>query len=285
MSIKNEYFPALMKYWRGQRGISQLDLSALTNVSSRHISFLETGRSAPSVEMVLLIADALDVPLRSRNEMLRAANFEPRYPDPDLNEALNKHLSFALDAMLRHHEPYPMIVFDRTYNYFRGNLAGEKFATVLAGDEPEKNLLKLMFREQTRAIIENWDEFASEALRRVQRELLYNANDEELRQLLEELLAVPHVPENWRELHLDDFSEPLATVNMNIFGHKLSFAMAVTKFDAPQNISINELTIESWFPRDEETRSFCAEHLAPPKPESLAIQNSRATRAVRLGRF
>ena len=252
-----------MKYWRGQRGISQLDLSSLANISSRHISFLETGRSAPSVEMVLLIADALDIPLRNRNEMLRAANFEPRFPEPDLNSAINKHLSFALDAMLSQHEPYPMVIFDRAYNYFRGNYAGEKFIALLQGDERENNLLKLLFREQTQAIIQNWEEFASEALRRLQREMLYFSNDEQLRKLLDDLLAMPNVPENWRQLHLDDFSEPLATVNIHTAGRHLSFAMAVTKFDAPQNITINELSIESWFPRDEETRKFCADFLTP----------------------
>lgn len=194
--------------------------------------------------------------------MLRAANFDARYPEPSLHVAIDEHLKFAIDAMLSHHEPYPMIIFDRTYDYFQGNVAGDKFISMLKGGSQEKNLLKLLFREQTQKIILNWEQFASAALRRSQRELLYFANDELLRELLDKLLNMPNVPENWRQLNLNNLSEPLETVHINANGQQLAFCMAVTKFDAPQNITISELSIESWFPRDESTRDFCRLHLS-----------------------
>lgn len=194
--------------------------------------------------------------------MLRAANFDARYPEPSLDTVIDEHLDFAIDAMLSHHEPYPMIIFDRTYDFFRGNAAGNTFIEMLKFGSDENNLLKLLFKEQTQRMILNWEQFASAALRRLQRELLYFANDEALRQLLDELLDGPNVPEDWRELNLNNLSEPLETVHINANGHQLAFSMAVTKFDAPQNITISELSIESWFPRDESTREFCRQHLA-----------------------
>lgn len=255
-------FAALLKYWRGQRGMSQFELGLVANVSARHISFLETGRSRPSIEMVLLLAEALDVPLRNRNEMLRAAGFDARYPEPGVNEAIAGRLGMAIDAMLEHHEPLPMIVFDRFYTLMRANDAGTHLLGMLWPDRTEHNLLRLIFGNQTRSVIENWEELASSSLRRLQRELLYNANDHELRQLLEDLLQEPGVPQDWRQPKLSSLSEPFLAIVLRVAERRLSFLMSITAFDAPQNITLNELRIESWFPLDPDTESFCEEALA-----------------------
>lgn len=255
-------FAALLKYWRGQRGMSQFDLGLVADVSTRHISFLETGRSKPSVEMVLLLAETLDVPLRNRNEMLRAAGFDARYPEPGIDDAIAGRLGMALKAMLDNHEPLPMIVFDRLYTFTRANRAGTRLLAMLWPDCSEQNLLRLIFGLETRSAIENWDELASSSLRRLQRELLYYANDPELSQLLDDLLKERDVPQNWRQPKLDDLSEPLLPIILRVADRRLSFLMSITAFDAPQNITLNELRIESWFPLDAETASFCEDVLA-----------------------
>lgn len=264
MKNRNRVFPALLKYWRGQRGFSQFDLSELIEVSSRHLSFLETGRSNPSVEMVLLLSEALDVPLRSRNEMLRAAGFDPRYPEPNLDEVLTEDFGRALEAMLDNHEPLPMIVFDRTYQLVRANRSGVRLFERLWPNSKETNLLKLVFNLESRSVIENWEGFAASSLRRLQRELLYNPDDHELRQLQDELLQHGGVPTDWRQPKLNEISEPLHTIRFRLNERRLSFLMSVTAFDAPQNITLRELHIESWFPLDDATRLFCERVLADP---------------------
>ena len=106
-------FPALLKHWRRQRGLSQLDLALAADVSARHVSFLETGRSTPSAEMVLLLATTLSVPLRQVNAMLRAAGHDPVYDEAD--GPLPAPILEALSLLKQHHEPYPLIVIDHTY--------------------------------------------------------------------------------------------------------------------------------------------------------------------------
>ena len=136
-------FPALLKYWRGQRGMSQLDLSLAAEVSARHISFLETARSRPSVEMVLTLAETLDVPLRNRNELLRAAGFGARYPEPGIDALLAGPLGITIETMAAHHEPFPLIVIDRTYRVLRLNGAARALIA-LTGADPDADDLNLV---------------------------------------------------------------------------------------------------------------------------------------------
>ena len=119
-------FPALLKHWRGRRGLSQLDLALAADVSSRHVSFLETGRSSPSASMVLRLAQALHVPLRHINAMLHAAGHEAVYPEPTPGQALPDEVARALDLLKSHHDPFPVVVLDRKYDVIdlnRGALA------------------------------------------------------------------------------------------------------------------------------------------------------------------
>ena len=110
MTKNSGLFPALLKYWRRQRGMSQLDLALAADVSSRHISFLETGRAQPGEEMVLRLAATLDVPLRKQNELLRAADFPERFKEPSLDGEIDPTIERALGLMMAQHEPFPMMV-------------------------------------------------------------------------------------------------------------------------------------------------------------------------------
>ncbi len=258
-------FAALLKYWRGARGMSQLDLAVTAEVSARHISFLETGRSQPSVEMVLLLAETLDVPLRDRNELLRAAGFAAQYAEPSIDEALDGALGLTLQTMLDHHEPFPLIVVDRLYRVIRTNEAAARL--MLLGGFPlppdgELNLLDVMFDPAGREKITNWDHAAGSALRRLQREVFHYPQDEELQALLDRLVAAPGTPDSWRRPDPSAPSDPTVTLEIEIDGQVFLFLTTITTFNAPSNVTLDELRIESWFPLDEATAAACRMLLA-----------------------
>ena len=250
-------FPALLRYWRQQRGMSQLDLGLTAEVSARHISFLETGRSQPSVEMVLLLSETLAVPLRDRNELLRGAGFAPQYPEPAVGELLDGPLGAVLDLMLTHHEPYPMMVFDGLYNVVRVNEGGSMFLTLAGITEPVgANLMRALFTDSSRSLISNWEEVAGEVLRRIQRQALFRPNDEEMANLLDELVSQPGVPDRWRTPDLSGPSDPMLTMRVRVGQADLAFLATITAFSTPASVTVDELQIESYLPIDEATRRF-----------------------------
>lgn len=253
-------FPALLKYWRGQRGLSQLDLGLAADVSSRHISFLETGRSSPSVEMVLLLSEVLDVPLRDRNDLLRAGGFEAKYPEPALDEILVGPLRQAVEVMLAGQEPYPMVVLDRLYNVLLANNAAASLTAAFLDDGViETNLMRVLFAGETaQRMVTNWNDVASDMLRRLQRELLHAPQDDELRRLHDDLVNEPSTPPEWRTLDLADPAEPFLPIRLRLNdGAELSFLTTITAFNAPHNVTLDEIRIESWFPSDDATTAWC----------------------------
>lgn len=251
--------------------MSQLDLAHSAEVSSRHLSFLETGRSHPSIEMVLLLAETLDVPLRDRNELLRAAGFDGRYAEPTIEDALDGVLGTALSTMLEHHEPFPLVVVDRLYRIVRTNRAAFRLFA-LGGfrlDGSELNLLDAMFDPAARERIVNWSDAASTALRRLQREVFHRPQDAELQSLLDRLITTPGVPEAWRQPDLDTPDEPMLALDLELGGETLSFLTTITAFNAPRNVTLDELRIESWFPLDDATGAACHRLLADDADDAL----------------
>lgn len=266
---RERVFAALMKYWRGHRGMSQLDLSLAAEVSARHISFLETGRSNPSPEMVMVLAEALDVPMRDTNELLRAAGFEGRYAEPTIDNLLSGPLGDAVATMLDHHEPFPMMVVDRLYNVVRTNQAGVTlfaladidFDNTGSDNEERTNVLRLLFEPASREMFGDWETIASTILRRVQRESFHRPHDAELAQLLADLTSAPGVPDDWRQPGLTAHDGPMLGVEFKAGDISLRFLTTITEFNAPQNVTLEELRIESYFPLDDQTRSLCEELL------------------------
>ena len=256
-------FPALLKHWRGQRGLSQLDLALAADVSSRHVSFLETGRSSPSPEMVLRLAAALQVPLRHVNAMLQAAGHEAHYPEPTPGQALPEAVANALQLMKDHHEPFPLVVVDRAYEVFdlnQGALA--LFGAVV----PELdnalnegiNLAHTTFDpEGAHPAIVNFDEVGRALLWRLQREVLAEPDDPSLRAVLERVLAFPTVPEDWRTPDLTVPSSPALVIHLRAGGLDLRFLTMVTVFQAPQAVVLDEIRLETWFPQDPATAELC----------------------------
>lgn len=255
-------FAALLKYWRGHRGMSQLDLSLAAEVSSRHISFLETGRSNPSVEMVLVLAEALDVPMRDTNQLLRAAGFESRFGEPSVDELLSGPLGDAVNTMLSHHEPFPMMVVDRLYNVLRTNRAGTVLFALAdidleASETGSVNVLRWLFDPASREMIGDWEATARTMLRRFQREALHRPHDTVMAELIDDLVNSPGVPDDWRSPRPGPPDEPMLGVEFRAGDIGLRFLTTVTEFNAPQNVTLDELRIESYFPLDDETRDLC----------------------------
>lgn len=252
-------YPALLKHWRRQRGLSQLDLAILADVSSRHISFLETGRSRPSRAMVLRLAAALGVPLRHTDAMLVAAGHPSEQPvRPDVGDAVRA----AIAMLMEHHEPFPLVVVDRAYRVVDANRGTRRmFAALLGPDraaDPDLNLALITFDpEGAQPYLANFDEVGRDLLWRIERELLADPDADELRELLDRIHALPTVADDWREVDLSSTSDPALTVHLHRDGLDLRFLVAVTAFEAPQNVAVEALRIETWFPADDATADLC----------------------------
>jgi len=255
-------FPALLKYWRNMRGLSQLDLGLAADVSARHISFLETGRAKPSSDMLLVLATTLQIPLREQNSLLRAAGFTIRYDEPKLESLANSPVGKALGYMLHSHDPYPMVAMDWKYDLIKTNQSADKILQLFVA-EPQNintpiNLLEMIFNPKLcRPFIVEWEKTAQIMLSRLHRESLTRNHDESLKLLLDKLLSFPNVPTKWRQPDFSGDCDPTLTLKLLKGEWKFSFLMTMTSFSAPQNITIEELLIESYFPLDIETELAC----------------------------
>ena len=256
-------FPALLKHWRAQRGLSQLDLALAADVSSRHVSFLETARSTPSAEMVLRLCAVLDVPLRQVNAMLQAAGHDPMYPEAPEGQGIPTEVADALRLMKEHHEPFPLIVIDRAYNVVDLNAGAQRLIAAVAPQTEgaasgPPNLLRLTFDPGgAQPAIVNFDELGRVVLWRVQREVLADPSDGRLRDVLNDVLAMPTVATDWRSADLTVPSQPAVPVHLRAGGVELKFITTVTAFQAPQAVFLDEMRIETWFPSDDATKEAC----------------------------
>jgi transcriptional regulator with XRE-family HTH domain len=255
-------FGALLRHWRSLRRQSQLELALSTNVSQRHLSFLESGRAQPSRAMVLRLAEALNVPIRERNALLHAAGFSAVFNRTGLSEPAMAPVRDALELMLGHHDPYPALVVDRDWNLLMANgalqrllgLAGNPesmFATV-CGDGP-RNVYRLSFHPAgLRPFIANWDEMAAHLLQRLARETAATGSDTG-HALLEELLAYPDIPDQWQGVVMDEPLNPVLPLELTLGGLHLRLFSVIATFGTPQDVTTDELRIESFFPADDAT--------------------------------
>jgi transcriptional regulator with XRE-family HTH domain len=246
----------LLRQWRRRRGLSQLDLANAADVSARHVSLVETGKSRPSADMVLRLADRLDVPLRDRNRLLLAAGFAPRYAETPLDD---EALGAALDAVhrvLRAHEPYPALVFDRRWNILMTNSAVDPFLAQVAPDllRPPVNLIRLGLDPRGFApMVVNLADVRAVFRRRISRQLAA-APDPELTALYEELLAgEPGDPAGHRAA-----ADVVIPMIVRIGGREVRLFSTITTFGTPIDITIDEIAIESYYPADAESASFFA---------------------------
>ncbi len=258
-------FPALLRHWRTRRGASQLDLAVAAEVSSRHVSFLETGRAQPSREMVLRLGAALDVPLRDQNEMLRAAGFPDAFEEPRIEDGLPPAVGRAIERMLAQHEPFPMTVLDRGYDVLRPNAAAARLLARFTADPravptpPARiNVFAMLFDPRlARAYVVEWSRVAHALVARLHRETLARPEDTRLAALLRGLFEYPDVPESWRQPDFDIPTEAAFTLRLARGGLELAFLTTITVFSAPGNVTLEETKIESYFPLDDATTRAC----------------------------
>ena len=249
----------LLRHWRDIRRKSQIELSLDTGVSQRHLSFIESGRSAPSRQTLVNIAQALDVPFRDRNALLIAAGFAPIYKEDAWNAEEMSSVTRALERILRHHEPFPALVMDRYWNVFMRNTSALRFFNAFidleAHPEP-RNMLHLMFNPKgMRPFIVNWEETSKALVQRIHREAVGHALDERTRELLTSLLAYPDVDPALRmaEAAEREPTLPMVPLSFQKDGQVLCYFSMVTTVGTPQTIATQELRIESMFPADDAT--------------------------------
>jgi transcriptional regulator with XRE-family HTH domain len=251
----------LLRGWRAVRRLTQLELAHDAEISMRHLSYIETGRAQPSREMVLRLAEALEVPLRERNALLLAAGFAPlfrhsRLDTPEMDEARG-----AVALILEHQNPFPAFVVDRYWNILLENEGTKRLLALFpqCASVLPHNAVRLAFHpEGLRPFIENWEDVAARIIQRVHRASVANPADETMRAFLAELLAYPDVPNRWRMVDLESPPPPVLTINYGHQGRTLRLFSTVTTFGTPQDIALQELRIECFFPADEATRSAFA---------------------------
>jgi transcriptional regulator with XRE-family HTH domain len=254
---------SLLQGWRKARHLSQLALATQAEISSRHLCFIETGRANPSREMVLLLAGALDVPLRERNALLLAAGFAPVYLESNIDAPQLAAVRGALDAILAQQEPYPAVVMNRQWDVLRSNDAAARFFRFLLDGRElagPANVLRMMFDPGAlRPYVANWEAVAQSLVIRVRREAVGGVPDEPTQQLLAELLRSPGVPLSVRNPGLAAPLVPVVPVNFRAQGRSFQFFSTVTTLGTPQDITVQEIRIECFFPADDQTRRAARE--------------------------
>jgi transcriptional regulator with XRE-family HTH domain len=242
---------SLLRDWRQRRRLSQLDLALQAGVSARHVSFVETGRSRPSPEMVLHLADELDVPLRERNGLLLAAGYAPVYGQHGLDEPELEPVRDALDVVLRGHEPNPAIVVDRHWGLVAANAGLARLTDGIDPDllAPPANVLRASLHPDglARRIV-NLGEWRAHLLHRLARQAAASG-DPALHALHAELTALPGPPPE-----PDPWPAPIATpLRLRDGDRILSFLTTITTFGTATEVTVAELSIETFFPADAAT--------------------------------
>ncbi|MEQ9450751.1 MAG: helix-turn-helix transcriptional regulator [Pseudomonadales bacterium] len=262
MGATGQDFSSVCRSWRQFRRLSQLELALAANVSQRHVSWLETGKSQPSREMVVRLSEALDVPLRERNVMLQAAGYAGTFRERELSEPAMEPAMNVLKTMLDHHDPLPAFVIDPCWNVKMQNAAADrmlKFGTdaqlwTLDDDNSVRNVAWLTLHPQgLRPHITNWSQIAPDFARRLRRQAMASV-DPEVQEALQQLIALAGPEEEFAldqsELH------PALPMDIKVGDIELSFFTVVSAFDSPLDVTLDELRIESLYPTNEQTRAF-----------------------------
>src|SRR4051794_3517549 len=245
----------LLRQWRERRRLSQLELSLSAEVSTRHLSFIETGRSKPTSEMIMRLTEHLDVPLRERNALLLAGGYAPAYPEHDLTAPALSSVLDAMRALLDGHEPYPAVVVDAEWNLVDVNSAVALLTEGAAPHllEPPVNALRLTLHPEGMAPrIRNHAQWRGHILERLERQASATA-DPALFELKEELEQYPH-PEG--DVHPESRSSVVVPLRYEYRGTEVSFLSTTTVFGTPGDVTVSELAIESFFPADAATADF-----------------------------
>ena len=258
-ALQPDMFGPMLRAWRRRRGASQLALALQSGVSQRHVSFLESGRAKPSREMVVQLTTALDVPLRQRNTMLLAAGFAPAYRESNLGAPELTPVRQAIDRMLKQQEPYPAVVIDRLWNLLDANEAANAFTVFLFEGPPPAlppgkpaNLLRwLLDPKALRSKIANWEEVAHYLVSTTYAEILADGGEPKALAFIQEIMTYPDVPASFRKLRFEERPPPVLTVDYIVGGRSLSVFTTIATLGTPQDVTLQEVRIECFFPADD----------------------------------
>ncbi|WP_117212779.1 helix-turn-helix domain-containing protein [Allorhizocola rhizosphaerae] len=260
-------FGELLRQWRERRRLSQLELSIQAEVSTRHLSFVETGRSAPSREMVLQLTERLEVPLRERNRLLLAAGYAPVYSETPLDDPQMSSIRAAVRQLLAGHEPYPAVVVDRLWNLVDANASLSLFTDLVDPQllAPPANVIRASLHPRGLApAIINHGEWRGHLLQRIRR-VVEMTGDPEVSALEDEIKGYPcdqPVP----DVELPGPGEIMVPLRLRAGETELTFFSTIATFGSPLDVTLSELAIESFFPADATTAQALASAARPHHP-------------------
>lgn len=246
---------SLLKLWRERRRKSQLDLSLDAEISTRHLSFVETGRAKPSREMILLLAENLEIPLRERNKILINGSYAPHFSEKSFEDVSLKSAREAVELILKGHEPFPALAIDRHWNM----VAANKTVPLLLEGIPEKllappiNVLRLSLHPEGLAPrIVNLEQWRTHLLQRLKKQAEDTA-DFELEELLNELSGYKS---KGKSKNIESEQQIVIPLKLESKFGTLSFISTTTVFGTPIDVTISEIALETFFPADEMTRKI-----------------------------
>jgi transcriptional regulator with XRE-family HTH domain len=259
----------LLKQWRAQRKLSQTGLALAAGVSTRHVGFIEVGRSAPSREMVLRLGEALELPLRECNLLLQAAGFAPGFGPTDLEAPEMERVRAAIEFILEKHEPNPTVLMDVNYNILMGNPSFEAALEFfvegdLVGRQP-LNFVRLLLDEQgLRHTVVNAEAALGRMIDRLRRRVVSCPSDDDAQQLLEEALSLggPHLHAS--PLPIQESPELIVPLHLKRQDVEIRCFTVVTTLASVSDVTLQELQIESYFPADEQSEQFIRSLVAGP---------------------
>jgi len=245
-------FGSMLRVWRNTRRLSQLDLALASDVSARHISFLETGRARPSRSMVIHLAEFLHVPHTDRNALLNAAGFAPAYRARTLDEEAMQPVDQAVTWMLERHAPFPAIVLDRHWSIVRANAPADTMLSV-AGIDAGADMLSL-FGDPARleALIENWQDVARHMVLRLRTEALHFGGDDVLSHAADRLETMMA----GRDMAATGTMPPFVPIRFRLGETTLSLFSAISQFGSAEDIALADWKLELFFPADEASRQM-----------------------------
>ena len=262
MSVERRTAGKLIKHWRSVRGLSQMKLAERADTSARHLSFIETGRSHPSNEMVLRLAEELDIPLRSRNALLASAGYAAIYRETGLSSPEMIQVRKTLEFILKTTDPYPAMIIDRYWNVLSSNAPFQYLVEEFIADKsfynPENfNLARIVLHPRGwQTVIQNFDEFEPFMVNRVRRMVTANPDDTKMAELLEEITHYESSSSENIEQDTNALPQIIMPIHLKNDEHEVKVFTTTATLGAPQDITLQELRIEAGFPMDEKTDQF-----------------------------
>lgn len=255
LAVQDESFGELLRSWRQRRRVSQLDLAIEADVSARHVSFLETGRARPSREMVMKLAEELEVPLRHRNRLLVAAGFAPVFRERDVAAPEMDVVRQALDKILAGHEPYPAVVVDKVWNLVAANAAAGMFMEGVPAEllkEPINVMRLSLHPDAMGGRLINLAEVRAHLLHGLRRQA-EASGDGGLAELHDELAGYTYPGVELNVAHVPGPADILLPLRIRQGDRILSMFTTIATFGTPVDVTVSELAIETFWPNDEET--------------------------------